>query len=142
MTDYEKTVIDLDAIGRSDAIWNDATRSYWNRYLALRHFGHANVLYCDSSVRSHGDQKFFVPELEHCAPAATEHPRKEYPGQSNALPLRSKSHGSQVGWGESSRPPGRAFQADAMTAHDSLARVMGWSTTTYSFRCDWPFNWG
>jgi prepilin-type processing-associated H-X9-DG protein len=65
MTDYEKTVIDLDTIGRSDVIWNDTTKSYYNRYLALRHYGHANVLYCDSSVRSHGDLRFFDPEQEH-----------------------------------------------------------------------------
>jgi prepilin-type N-terminal cleavage/methylation domain-containing protein/prepilin-type processing-associated H-X9-DG protein len=62
MTDYEKTVIDLDTIGSSDVRWDENAKRYWNRYLALRHFGHANVLYCDGSVRSHGNELFFRPD--------------------------------------------------------------------------------
>jgi hypothetical protein len=64
-TDYEKTVIDLDLMGNSDFKWNDQTGRYDNEYMALRHFGRANVLYCNGSVRSEGDRAFFNPGAFH-----------------------------------------------------------------------------
>jgi hypothetical protein len=64
-TDYEKTVIDVDLLGNSDFRWNDQTGRYDNRYMALRHFGKANVLYCSGSVRTEGEWSFFNPNSDH-----------------------------------------------------------------------------
>jgi len=63
--DYEKSVIDLDSDGASDYQWDDASQSYVNRYLALRHLGVANVLFCDGSVRAVGTEDFFDPDASH-----------------------------------------------------------------------------
>jgi len=65
ITDYEKLVIDLDMQGNDDYRWDDQLGRYRNRYLALRHLGRANVLFCDGSVRTEGDQFFFDPQAVH-----------------------------------------------------------------------------
>jgi prepilin-type processing-associated H-X9-DG protein len=59
MTDYEKPVIDVDYVPMVDWEW-DGIR-YRNPFAALRHFGRANVLYGDGSVRTNAGEDFFAP---------------------------------------------------------------------------------
>jgi prepilin-type N-terminal cleavage/methylation domain-containing protein/prepilin-type processing-associated H-X9-DG protein len=61
MTDYEKPVIDVDYEPSVDWEW-DGIR-YRNPFAALRHFGRANVLYGDGSVRTNADADFFGPAV-------------------------------------------------------------------------------
>jgi prepilin-type N-terminal cleavage/methylation domain-containing protein/prepilin-type processing-associated H-X9-DG protein len=61
MADYEKPVIDVDYVPMSDWEWDG--RAYRNRFAALRHFGRANILFGDGSVRTNADADFFGPAV-------------------------------------------------------------------------------
>jgi prepilin-type processing-associated H-X9-DG protein len=65
MTDYDKSVINVGLEGGADYQWNDHLQNYSNRYVDLRHFGKANVLYCDGHVVTRADNDFFDPRKEH-----------------------------------------------------------------------------
>lgn len=61
MTDYGKSVIDLDDDWQVDPLTSEQA----NHWMAHRHMGRSNVLYCDGSVRSHGDEAFFILGGDH-----------------------------------------------------------------------------
>jgi len=69
ITDYGKSVIDVDEVGSSDFYWSDAENRFMNPYIEGRHFGRINVLYGDGSVRSRNVEGFFDPEQDHWLPA-------------------------------------------------------------------------
>lgn len=70
MADYEKPVIDVDYVPMSDWEWDGI--NYRNPFAALRHFGRANVLYGDGSVRANADRDFFGPAVYEPGNRATE----------------------------------------------------------------------
>jgi len=65
ITDYEKSVIDLDMKHNSDFQWDSQTKRYHNPYLELRHFGGVNVLYWNGNIKTESGSDFFNPLQQH-----------------------------------------------------------------------------